>query len=175
MAVVALLCTAMVFTQGVTTSAIRGQVTDSSGEPLPGAPIVAVHNPTSTTYGAAADFDGFFRISNMRAGGPYTVTITYVGFTDDVKNDIFLTLGRASVLSAQLSESATALDEVVVTSSAVFGSTKTGAATTIGRRDVNTLPAASRSIADFIRITPQAQLTEGNDGFSVSLAGENKR
>ncbi len=175
LAVAALLCTAMAFSQGVTTSAIRGQVTDSSGEPLPGATIVAVHNPTSTTYGAAADFDGFFRISNMRAGGPYTITITYVGFTDDVKNDIFLTLGRASVLSAQLSESATALEEVVVTSSAVFGSTKTGAATTIGRRDVNTLPAASRSIADFIRITPQAQLTEGNDGFSVSLAGQNNR
>ncbi|MDH3699095.1 MAG: carboxypeptidase regulatory-like domain-containing protein [Flavobacteriaceae bacterium] len=175
LAVAALLCTAMAFSQGVTTSAIRGQVTDSNGEPLPGATVVAVHNPTSTTYGAAADFDGYFRISNMRAGGPYTVTITYVGYSDDVKNDIFLTLGRASILSAELSESATALQEVVVTSSSIFGSSKTGAATTIGRRDVATLPAASRSIADFIRITPQAQLTEGNDGFSVSLAGQNNR
>ncbi|NND14964.1 MAG: TonB-dependent receptor [Eudoraea sp.] len=173
--VAALLCTAMAFSQGVTTSAIRGQVTDNNGEPLPGATVVAVHNPTSTTYGAAADFDGYFRISNMRAGGPYTITVTYVGFTDDVKNDIFLTLGRASVLSAELAESATALDEVIVTSSTIFGSSKTGAATTVGRRDVATLPAASRSIADFIRITPQAQLTEGNDGFSVSLAGQNNR
>ncbi|MBT8234580.1 MAG: carboxypeptidase-like regulatory domain-containing protein, partial [Bacteroidia bacterium] len=66
LAVAALLCTAMAFSQGVTTSAIRGQVTDSNGEPLPGATVVAVHNPSNTTYGAAADFDGFFRISNMR-------------------------------------------------------------------------------------------------------------
>ena len=171
----ALLCTAMAFSQGVTTSAIRGQVTDSNGEPLPGATVIAVHTPTGTTYGAAADFDGFFRISNMRAGGPYTVTISYVGFNDDVKENIFLTLGRASQLSTSLAEAATALEEVVVTSSQIFGSSKTGAETTISQRDVNTLPAASRSIADFVRITPQAQLTEGNDGFSVSLAGQNNR
>ncbi len=169
--------TAMAFSQGVTTSAISGKVVDDAGEPLGGASVVAVHLPTGSMYGAATDFDGFYRISNMRSGGPYKITFSYIGFTEDVKNEVYLTLGRASQFNVSLSESATALEEVVLSATAtgVFGANKTGTETTVTRRDVATLPAASRSIADFVRITPQAQVTEGNDGFSVSLAGQNNR
>lgn len=177
LAFAAMLMTALAFSQGVTTSAMGGKVTDVSGEPLPGASVVAVHMPTGTTYGAAADFDGFYRISGMRTGGPYTITISYVGFNDDVKEGVFLNLGSTERISAQLQESATALDEVVVTavSSGIFGANKTGTETNISQRQVTTTPAASRSLADFVRLTPQAQLTEGDDGFSISLAGQNNR
>ncbi len=177
LAVVAVLFSAMAFAQGVTTSSLGGKVTDSTGEPLLGASIVAVHMPTGTTYGAAADFDGFYRISGMRSGGPYKVTISYVGFNDDVRENIFLNLGQTQRISSQMQESATALDEVVITavSNGVFSSNKTGTETNISQRDVATLPAASRSLADFVRLTPQAQLTEGDDGFSISFAGQNNR
>lgn len=177
LAVVAVLCTAMAFSQGVTTSAIGGKITDNVGEPLPGASVVAVHQPSGTTYGAAADFDGFYRISGMRSGGPYKVTISYVGFNDDVRDGIFLNLGSTNTINSQMSESATALDEVVVTATnnGVFGANKTGTETNISQRQVATTPAASRSIADFVRLTPQAQLSEGDDGFSISLAGQNNR
>ncbi|MEL6916751.1 MAG: carboxypeptidase regulatory-like domain-containing protein, partial [Bacteroidota bacterium] len=175
--IAALLFSAMTFAQGVTTSSMGGKVTDNTGEPLPGASVVAVHTPSGTKYGAATDFDGFYRISGMRTGGPYTVTISYVGFNDDTKNGVFLSLGQTARISSQLSESATALDEVVITatSNGVFSSNKTGASTNISSRDIATVPAASRSIADFVRITPEAQLTEGDDGFSISLAGQNNR
>ncbi|MCX2718320.1 TonB-dependent receptor [Lentiprolixibacter aurantiacus] len=177
LAVVALFCTAIAFSQGVTTSAISGQVTDENGEPLGGASVVAVHTPTGSTYGAATDFDGFYRISGMRAGGPFRITFSYLGFNEDVKENIFLTLGRTSQFNVTLSESATALQEVVVTatSTGIFGANKTGTETTISQREVSTIPAASRSIADFVRLTPQAQVSEGNDGFSISLAGQNNR
>ncbi len=174
---VALFSAAFAFSQGVTTSALDGKVTDASGEPLLGASIVAIHVPTGTTYGAATDFDGFYRISGMRTGGPYTITFSYVGFNDDVKENVFLSLGSTERISTQLSESATALDEVVITavSSGIFGANKTGTETNISQRQVTTTPAASRSLADFVRLTPQAQLTEGDDGFSISLAGQNNR
>ena len=177
LAFVALLVTAFAFSQGVTTSAMGGKVTDASGEPLPGASVIAVHTPTGTTYGAATDFDGFYRISGMRNGGPYSITFSYVGFNDDVKEGVFLNLGSTERISTQLQESATALDEVVVTavSSGIFGANKTGTETNISQRQVATTPAASRSLADFVRLTPQAQLTEGDDGFSISLAGQNNR
>ncbi len=177
LAVVALFCTAIAFSQGVTTSAISGQVTDDNGEPLGGATVVAVHVPTGSTYGAATDFDGYYRISGMRAGGPFRITFSYLGFNEDVKENIFLTLGRTSQFNVTLSESATALQEVVVTATGtgIFGASKTGTETTITQREVATVPAASRSIADFVRLTPQAQVTEGNDGFSISLAGQNNR
>lgn len=171
-ALVALFVTAAAFSQGVTTSSIGGQVTDATGEPLPGASIVAVHVPSGTTYGAAADFDGFYRIANMRTGGPYKITISYVGFNDDIRENVFLDLGQTARINPKMSESATALSEVVVTA---VSSTRTGTETNISARDIATVPAASRSIADFVRLTPQAQITEGNDGFSISLAGQNNR
>ena len=177
LAVVALFCTAIAFSQGVTTSAISGQVTDDNGEPLGGASVVAIHVPTGSTYGAATDFDGFYRISGMRAGGPFKITFSYLGFNEDIRENIFLTLGRTSQFNVSLSESATALQEVVITATGtgIFGASKTGTETTISQREVATIPAASRSIADFVRLTPQAQVTEGNDGFSISLAGQNNR
>ncbi len=177
MALVALLATSMAFSQGVTTASIGGKVTDNTGEPLPGASVVAVHVPSNTTYGAATDFDGFYRISGMRTGGPYQITISYVGFTDDQRDGVFLSLGQTTRINSQMAESATALEEVVITAqgTGVFGPNRTGPSTNISKRDIETLPSASRSIADFVRVTPQAQLTEGNDGFSISLAGQNNR
>ena len=163
--------------QGVTTSSLNGQVTDDSGEPLPGANVVVLHVPTGTTYGASTDFDGFYRISNMRPGGPYKLTISYVGFEDYLDENMFLTLGQSKSVSKKLGESESVLDEVVITATRndVFDSNRTGAKTTISQRDIQSIPAASRSIADFVRATPQAQITEGNDGFSISLGGQNNR
>lgn len=175
--VACLLLGASAFAQGVTTGGMNGRVLDNNAEPLLGANVVAVHTPTGTTYGAITDFDGFYRISNMRAGGPYTVTISYVGFEDFVRNGVFLQLGNSQKISVNLSESTNALDEVLIVAQRnnVFDSKKTGTETTVSSRDIATLPAVTRSIADFARITPQAQLTEGNDGFSISLAGQNNR
>lgn len=177
LAIAAILFTATAFAQGVTSSSLGGQVTDNVGEPLPGASIVAEHVPSGTVYGAATDFDGFYRISGMRTGGPYTITISYVGFNEVVKENVFLNLGSTERISVQMTEAATALDEVVLTgvSSGVFGANKTGTETNISQRQVATTPAASRSLADFVRLTPQAQLSEGDDGFSISLAGQNNR
>jgi len=174
--IVALFALTFSFAQ-TTTSAINGRIKDANGEPLPGANVVAKHIPTGTVYGAATDFDGFYRISNMRPGGPYSITISYVGFTDFSEDDLQLTLGQTTSINTQLSEEANALDEVVITTTRnnVFDSNRTGAETTVSRRDLATIPSASRSVADFLRATPQAQLSEGSDGFSVSLGGQNNR
>ncbi len=171
---VAFLFATMSFAQGVTTSSINGQVTDANGDPLPGATVLAVHTPSGTKYGVATDFQGYYRISNMRVGGPYNVTITYVGFKDYVENNVFLALGESKRISSKLSEDASVLDEVVITAGTdgVFDSGKTGADTKISKRQVNTLPTISRNIADFARLTPQAKVT-GDD--VISIAGQNNR
>ncbi len=165
------------FAQGVTTSSINGRISDSAGEPLAGATVVALHVDSGTKYGAISDFDGYYRLPNMRPGGPYTVTISYVGFNNFERTNVFLQLGDSKRISADMSAEANALDEVVISvqRNGIIDGNRTGTATTISERDLLTLPAASRSIADFVRATPQAQITEGNDGFSVSIAGQNNR
>jgi len=62
----------MILAQGVTKSAINGMVTDDKGEPLTGANVVAVHEPSGTSYGAAVRDGGFFDIPNMRVGHSYS-------------------------------------------------------------------------------------------------------
>ena len=42
----------------VTTSNIRGTVTDDLDAPLLGANVIAVHTPTGTTYGAITNEEG---------------------------------------------------------------------------------------------------------------------
>src|SRR2546430_3383469 len=78
--------------QGVTTAAIAGIVTDSSGTPLEAARVIAVHGPSGTTYTASTRTDGRFTISGMRVGGPYRVTVTVVGHRREVQDQIHPTL-----------------------------------------------------------------------------------
>ena len=172
-----LFLTSMSFAQGVTTGSINGRVLDNNDSPLSGANIVATHIPTGSVYGAVTDFDGFYRITNMKSGGPYTLMISYVGFEDYKQEGILISLGESKRISTKMAESASALDEIVIsaTNNGIFNSNKTGTETSISERDINTLPTVSRSVADFARVTPSAQITEGNDGFSISLGGQNNR
>ena len=59
------------YTQGVTTASINGRITDTDGQALVGANVLAVHVPSGSTYGISADLDGYYRIPGMRVGGPY--------------------------------------------------------------------------------------------------------
>ncbi|MGB5978927.1 MAG: carboxypeptidase-like regulatory domain-containing protein, partial [Cyclobacteriaceae bacterium] len=102
------------FGQGSTTSAMNGLVTDESGEPLIGATVQATHQPSGTTYGNVTNIDGRYVLRNMRVGGPYRVVITYVGFDDVVKDNIFLQLGRTFEQNVIMSEGTTELQEVVI-------------------------------------------------------------
>lgn len=156
--------------QGATTSGLNGRVTDGSGQPLPGAAIVAVHVPSGTQYATVADNAGNYRIQNMRVGGPYSIRVTFIGFSTSNYTDIYLRLGESYVQNAELSEATTTLQEVVVTSglrNSILSSERTGTQTNVSSRDLANLPSINRSITDFSKYTPQSQ---GN-----SIAGRDGR
>ncbi|MCF6349021.1 MAG: TonB-dependent receptor [Flavobacteriaceae bacterium] len=143
----------------VTTSNIKGSVIDDQNQPLPGANVVAVHTPTGTKYGGTTNLDGRYSLFNMRVGGPYTVTISYVGFKNQEFKEVFLTLGKTLSLDVKLVPDSQQLEEVVLqapSAGSVFGNDRTGAETSIGRREITTLPTISRSASDFTRLEPSA-------------------
>ena len=143
----------------VTTSSIKGVISDETNSGLPGANVVVVHTPTGTTYGAATDIDGRFNLVNLRVGGPYTVKVSYVGYNEQSFNNVVLTLGKTEVLSLALTPDSQQLDAVVITANntkGVFGSDRTGAETNVGRKELTTLPTISRSASDFTRLEPTA-------------------
>lgn len=150
----------------VTTSNIRGTVQDDQGEPLFGANIVAIHTPTGTKYGVMSNEDGRFNLLNLRVGGPYEVTVSYIGYRTNTQSDIFLSLGKTFNVDAVLTPESQALDEVVIVvdGTGTFGSDRTGAETSVGRRELTRLPTISRSASDFIRLDPSA--SSGASGLS---------
>lgn len=163
----------LIFAQGSTTSSMNGRITDTNGEALIGATVLAVYTPTGAEYGNITDTDGYYRIPNMKVGGPYTVTVSYIGFETYVEENVSLTLGQSLKLSFTLTESAQTLNEVVVTaSSGLIDGNRTGAETKVSTREINSLPNASRGIQDFTRLTPQASITSGG---GLSIAGTNNR
>ena len=143
----------------VTTSSIKGLIVDGSEQSLMGANVLAIHTPTGTKYGAASNFDGRFNLLNLRVGGPYTITISYLGYKSQTFNDVYLDLGKTLSLDITLEDDSEQLDAVVVsgtTGTGTFGSDRTGAETSVGRRELTRLPSISRSASDFTRLEPTA-------------------
>ncbi|MFV8345643.1 TonB-dependent receptor [Flavobacterium sp. ZB4P13] len=163
-----------VYAQGNTTSSISGNVYDKDSQSLPGASILATHTPSGTRYTASTDYTGNFRISNMRVGGPYKIVITFIGFKTFEDSEVYLQLGDSKDFKVVLQEESNELQEVVVRTSRdnTFNSQRTGAQTVINSDKIKALPSLSRNIADFARLTPQAQL-RGDD--VLSIGGQNNR
>lgn len=142
----------------VTTSSMSGNVSDSEGA-LAGATVVAVHLPTGTQVGTVTDGKGNYRLQNLRPGGPYTVSFSFLGNKTVVYNDVSLMLADNYVLDAQMKEDAQSLNEVVVVARPVtsnMNSDRAGALTSVTARDITLMPSITRSINDMTRLTPQA-------------------
>ncbi len=161
--------------QGVTSGSITGTVTDPQNQAVPGATVVAVHEPSGSRYEGISRGDGRFTILGMRVGGPYTVTASLSGFQPKPQREVIVNLGTATDLVLSLSIGAMS-EEITVpaSSSDVFSSARTGAATTVGRTALATLPTIGDRINDFARLTPQFS-SNGPGGFSGSFAGQDNR
>jgi hypothetical protein len=159
---------AVLHAQGVTTASLTGIVSSDIGEPLMGATVVAVHEPTGTRYGAPSRENGQYNIANMRVGGPYTVTVSFVGYRSETESNIFLSLGQDSRVDFRLVEEAIPGKEVLITAETdpVLNSGRTGAATSVNPEQVETMPSIKRSTRDLIRLDPR------NDG-NFSFGGRN--
>lgn len=155
----------------VTTASMSGSVT-SNDEPIIGATILAVHEPSGTNYGTITNIDGRFALEGMRTGGPYKVTISYVGYQSAIYKDVYLQLGEIYNLNVNLNESSEQLDEVVVTAARTrFATEKTGASLNISNEKMASLPTINRSVEDIARLSPYASGMSfaGGDGRSTNF------
>jgi hypothetical protein len=142
-----------------TTSELQGVVTGENGQGLQGATVTAIHLPTGTKYTTTSRTDGHYNLPNVRVGGPYEVTATYVGYQSSTQRDITLALGTAFKADFQLQSASRNLTEVVVSatrSDRVFSRSRTGAAEVITRSQIDRLPTVNRSLQDYTRLTPSA-------------------
>ncbi len=166
----ALLLPALAFSQGTTSGTIEGLITDADGEPLPGANVVAVHEPTGSRFGASSRENGRYTIKNVRVGGPYEVRVTFVGYNPQRKEIAHIELNETVELNFQLEEGTLSLDQISVTAEVdpIFNADRTGASTNISRAEIESTPTISRSLQNFVRLNPQVS-------SGLSFGGANDR
>ncbi len=169
LALVAMFVVALSASAQVTTSALSGVVTDENHEALIGATVTALHTPSGTKYNAVTNIDGRYTMRGMRPGGPYTVTVSYIGYQTRQIEDVTLQLAETYDLSVDMSVGSNTLSEVVITSEATkFRTEKTGAATNINSAQISSLPTVTRSLTDVTRLSPYG-------GNGMSFAGTDGR
>ena len=154
----------------VTTSALGGRVVDANGAPVIGAAVVATHVPSGTVYGVITNNDGRYAINGMRAGGPYKVEFSCLGYQTLAYTDVTLQLAETFALNGELKEDSEMLGEamVVAAPASKFSAQKMGSATNISSNEIASIPTVSRSITDVTRLSPYG-------GNGMSFAGADGR
>lgn len=161
-----LLCFAFfAFTQSTTTASLQGRVVDNIGDALVGANVLVTHLPSGTANGTSTDADGYFYLTHLRVGGPYTVVVTYLGYADATTDGVFLRLGETRQSNCTMQPSRMDLGTVTVNGRRGTTGANAGAGTQIGTDDIANVPTLNRNLNDYIRLTPQALTYNGGNAF----------
>ncbi|HSC54525.1 MAG TPA: carboxypeptidase regulatory-like domain-containing protein [Phnomibacter sp.] len=157
-----------------TNSQLRGVVKSVSDEKFTGANIALVHEPTKNRYHTQTNADGYFYFFNLKPGGPYTVSVSYIGYDSLKRSDIYLSYSlhqQEEFLECILKENDHLLQQVQLVGKK-SGDSKFGAETHITREKMDALPSISRNLQDYVRMVPQGKV---NGEGMMSLAGQNNK
>jgi outer membrane receptor protein involved in Fe transport len=150
----------------VTTGAIVGTVTDSSGAAIPNAVVTIVNTQTAIKRNATSSGLGEFGV-NLLEPGNYNVTVTAAGFKKFEVTGLTLDVGRTERVTAALTLGA-AMETVTVTGD-VAASLQTDSATvqaSIDTKSVQDLPLNGRNFVNLVQQTPGV-----NPGNPSAIAG----
>ena len=156
-----------------TTSAIQGQITDPSGNPVGGVEVTARHEPTGRTNTVTTGASGNYRISNLRVGGPYTVTLQpSEGYGGNRVEDVYITLAEAFVVN--LEAPTTSIEEIIVSATPTDAGLKIGAGSSFDSANITAQANVGRDIKNIIRQDPRVTIDLTNQN-AASIAGTNNR
>ena len=148
-----------------TSGALQGRVLLNDKEPLAGATVVVIHQPSGTRYTTTTSRTGNYYLPGLRIGGPYQVQVSYTGMETRIRDSVQVTLGDAVTLDVSLAEKRTQLSEVVIVGGKKAPAANIyGAGQNISREQVRDMPTISRSITDITRMVPQSSKDNSFEG-----------
>ncbi|MEI9959079.1 MAG: carboxypeptidase-like regulatory domain-containing protein [Ferruginibacter sp.] len=145
-----------------TSSSLSGNLKDSKGNPASGVTVTVKYEPTGFVSTATSNSKGVFYLSNLQAGGPYTINLSLVGHKTETRTNYTLILGSNN-LDLKFTEASTTLNTVVVQGKAGAK----GANVSINQNQIRNIPSLNRSLQDLTKLTPQSN--------NNSFAGTNFR
>ncbi|EOR96400.1 TonB-dependent receptor [Arcticibacter svalbardensis MN12-7] len=158
------------YSQGTTSSGIKGYIYDNQNHALPGAIITVINGPSNIRFDATSNEKGVFVLQNLPVGGPYSIEIKYIGTKKYTEQNVSLPLGQVYSLKVFLESEDVNLNTVEIKSARAGSArnlSKTGASKNISRTDLERYPSLNRSLSDFTRFTPQSS--------GLSFGGRNNR
>ena len=162
----------------VTTSSIRGQVTNDDGQAVAGAMVTVTDPTTGLTRTATTNQVGQYTIRSLPISNDYVVSVTSTDLQGQYLEDVGLNLGDATQVDFVLSADAEARqDTIVVTASAAdLAPTATGPSASFGLETLQKAPAINRNITDVLRLDPRIYVDESRgDINAVQCGGKNSR
>lgn len=162
----------------VTTSEIRGTVTNDSGAPVPGATVTITDPATGLARSSTSGTTGRFSVRNLPIASGYSVLVQADAFQSQQVDGVSVALGDATEIGFTLmADDARTMDTVVVTASAAnVIQTAVGPNATFGLDTLQNAPAINRNIADVLRLDPRVFIDESRGDINpIQCGGKNPR
>ncbi|HEX8778511.1 MAG TPA: carboxypeptidase regulatory-like domain-containing protein [Rhodanobacter sp.] len=164
-----------------TSSSISGRVLDASGQPVAGATVQIVHEPSGTTKITTTGADGRYAAQGLRVGGPFDVTASKAGMAQTEQKNVYLQLAQDTsinlTMGAEQAKQVKELGAVTVSASSLmqtFTPDNKGISTNVSQRELEAVPAPDRSIQNIVRMDPRVVITDRERG-EISAVGQNSR
>lgn len=136
-------------------ASITGVITDNLGKPVPGASVVVRNESTGFKTGTTTSQNGDYTFKQLPLGGPYSISISYIGFAAQKRTGFNLNLGDVQKVNVTMEASENALKTVEVVAAGVKTSIPTlGASTTISAKNILRLPVNGRNFTSLIDLSP---------------------
>lgn len=159
--------------QGAALSGVRGTVTDADGAALEHVLIEIRHDESGRTASVTTDRAGRYALTNLLAGGPYTLTASALGFATHRISNVHMQAGRIHSYDFILHPGAMTLPEVEVRANADrrFDTGRSGASTVVTREEVTAHPTIERNVLELASLSPMAARAPNG----MTIAGQNAR
>jgi len=158
-----------------TTSAIGGRISAADGKPAAGAQVNILHVESGSASNVVADAEGRYVARGLRAGGPYTITITQNGVTEKREN-VFIQLAETANLDATIGApmQTVTIAGVAGGRNEKFSKSSMGTGTSISAAELAIQGSIARNLQDYARSDPRVSQTDKERG-ELSVAGQNSR
>ena len=157
-----------------TTGSMGGIIKTNNGQKLAGATIKALHEPTGTMFFSQATRAGIFNIDNLTPGGPYTVEVSFINYSNEKKSGIYVNLGEQVQVDFSLTPEFSPLEKITVSSIRKNNGWGKTHSQILEKDKLNFLPSASRNLHEYLTAIPHATTIGSNEG-AISFAGQNNR
>lgn len=155
-----------------TNTSINGFIKTAKGNILQGAAVSVKNESTGFVYKGISNLKGFYQITDVPLGGPYTITASYTGFGTLQKSGYTIAISENLKVDFELSDQVTELKEVVINARRDIYSrvSPVGTAKKLGTQEIKVIPANSRNFQDLANISPLTGVSPANNP-SLSIGG----